>query len=111
MSILGNDELKEQQKVKSLELAINREKAKVDKKLTRQKILLGAFLIDTLEKNQVQGLKEYTAKALPEYLTRDTDRELLKGLIENLGGTISNDENKEEQQHEGQQQDRQQDNY
>ena len=45
MSILGNDELKEQQKVKSLELAINREKAKVDKKLTRQKILLGAFLL------------------------------------------------------------------
>lgn len=109
MSILGNDELKEQQKVRSLELAINREKAKVDKKLTRQKILLGAFLIETLEKNEVQGLKEYTAKTLPKYLTRETDRELLKGLIENLGGTISNDENKEEQ--EVQEQNRQQDNY
>lgn len=92
MSILGNDELKEQQKVRSLELAINREKAKVDKKLTRQKILLGAFLIETLEKNEVQGLKEYTAKTLPKYLTRETDRELLKGLIENLGGSMSNDE-------------------
>lgn len=60
MSILGNDELKEQQKLKSLELAISREKAKVDKKLTRQKILLGAFFIEALEKNEVQGLKEYT---------------------------------------------------
>lgn len=55
MSILGNDELKEQQKLKSLELAINREKAKVDKKLTRQKILLGAFLIETLEKIRCRG--------------------------------------------------------
>lgn len=88
MSILGNDKLKEQQKVKSLELAINREKAKVDKKLTRQKILLGAFLIEVLEKNEVQGLREYTAKTLPKYLTRETDRDLLKGLIENLGNNI-----------------------
>lgn len=110
MSILGNDELKEQQKVKSLELAINREKAKVDKKLTRQKILLGAFLIEVLEKNEVHGLKEYTAKTLPEYLTREADRELLKGLIENLGGSISSNENREEQQQQ-QEQDRQQDNY
>ena len=90
MSILGNNELKEQQKVKELELAINREKAKVDKKLTRQKILLGAFLIEALEKNEVQGLREYTAKILPKYLTRETDRDLLKGLIENLGGNILN---------------------
>lgn len=97
MSILGNDELKEQQKVKSLELAINREKAKVDKKLTRQKILLGAFFIEALEKNDVQGLKEYTAKTLPKYLTRETDRELLKGLIDNLGGTMQNDDKKEEE--------------
>lgn len=95
MSILGNDELKEQQKVKSLELAINKEKAKVDKKLTRQKILLGAFLIETLEKNEMQGLKEYTAKTLPKYLTRETDKELLKGLIENLGSSIPNDKNKD----------------
>jgi len=106
MSILGNDELKEQQKLKSLELAINREKAKVDKKLTRQKILLGAFLIETLEKNQVQGLKEYTAKRLPEYLTRETDRKLLKGLVENLGGTMPSDEKEEQEE-----QNRQQDNY
>lgn len=45
----------------------------------------------------MQGLKEYTAKRLPEYLTRETDRKLLKGLVENLGGTMPSDE-KEEQQ-------------
>ena len=110
MNILGNDELKEQQRLKSLELAINREKTKVDKKLTRQKIILGAFFIDALEKDEVQGLKEYTAKKLPEYLTRETDRKLLKGLVENLGGSISSNENREEQQQQ-QEQDRQQDNY
>lgn len=57
MSLLNNDELKEQQKIRDLELSIARQKDKLDKKQTRQKILLGAFLLDTLEKNQVQGLK------------------------------------------------------
>ncbi|WP_352339577.1 mobilization protein MobS [Psychrobacter sp. 16-MNA-CIBAN-0192] len=89
MGLLGGNDLKEQQKINELELKINREKQKLDKKLTRQKILLGAFLIDTLEKDQVHGLKDYIAKSLPEYLTRETDRELLKGLIENLGGTMA----------------------
>lgn len=88
MNLLNNDELKEQQRIRDLELSITKQKNKLDKKLTRQKILLGAFLIDVLGKNEVQGLKEYTAKTLPEYLTRETDRELLKGLVENLGGTM-----------------------
>lgn len=89
MSLLGSNGLKEQQRISDLELKINREKQKLDKKLTRQKILLGAFLIETLEKDQVHGLKDYIAKRLPEYLTRETDRELLKGLVENLGGTMA----------------------
>lgn len=88
MNLLNNDDLKEQQKIRDLELSITKQRDKLDKKLTRQKILLGAFLLDTLEKNEVHGLKEYTAKALPEYLTRDTDKELLKGLVENLGGNM-----------------------
>ena len=95
MSLLGGNDLKEQQKINELELKINREKQKVDKKLTRQKILLGAFLVDALEKDSVQGLKDYIAKTLPEYLTRQTDRELLKGLIENLGGTMAADNNED----------------
>ena len=95
MSLLGGNDLKEQQKINELELKINRERQKLDKKLTRQKILLGAFLVDALEKDSVQGLKDYIAKTLPEYLTRQTDRELLKGLIENLGGTMAADNNED----------------
>ncbi|MGP5303408.1 hypothetical protein ACTXKM_12640, partial [Psychrobacter celer] len=66
----------------------NREKQKLDKKLTRQKILLGAFLVDALEKNSVDGLKEYTAKELPDFLTRKVDKELMKDLIVSLGGVM-----------------------
>ncbi len=98
MSLLVGKDLKEQQKINELELKINKEKQKLDKKLTRQKILLGAFLIDTLEKNKAQGLKEYVAKTLPEYLTRATDRDLLKSLVENLGGAMPSDEKEKEQE-------------
>ena len=93
MSLLGGNDLKEQQKINDLELKINREKQKLDKKLTRQKILLGAFILDTLENDSVQGLREYTAKTLPKYLTRETDRELLKNLVENLGYAMPVDNN------------------
>ena len=56
MGLLGGNDLKEQQKINDLELKINREKQKLDKKLTRQKILLGAFMIELLKKNRVAGL-------------------------------------------------------
>ena len=88
MSLLGGNDLKEQQKINELELKINREKQKLDKKLTRQKILLGAFFIEMLENNKVDGLRDYTAKNLPLYLTKDIDKNLLQGLIENLGGNM-----------------------
>ena len=88
MGLLGGNDLKEQQKINELELKINREKQKLDKKLTRQKILLGAFLVDALEKNEIQGLKGYTAKELPEFLTRKIDKELMRDFIINLGGVM-----------------------
>lgn len=84
MSLLGGNDLKEQQKINELELKINREKQKLDKKLTRQKILLGAFLVDTLENNSVDGLKEYTADNLLNFLTRQGDKDLMLDLVENL---------------------------
>ena len=95
MSLLGGNDLKEQQKINELELKINREKQKLDKKLTRQKILLGAFLVDALEKNEVLGLKEYTAKELPVFLTRKTDKDLMKELVVSLGGVMSLQENQD----------------
>ncbi|WP_198331097.1 mobilization protein MobS [Psychrobacter cibarius] len=84
MSLLGGSDLKEQQKINELELKINREKQKLDKKLTRQKILLGAFLIDALEKNKVEKLRNYVANELDGFLTRETDRELMSDVIEKL---------------------------
>lgn len=95
MSLLGGNELKEQQKINELELKINREKQKLDKKLTRQKILLGAFLVDTLEKGSVDGLKEYTADNLLNFLTRQTDKDLMADLIKGLSGTLEARSNRE----------------
>ncbi|OLF35476.1 mobilization protein MobS [Jeotgalibacillus sp. S-D1] len=92
MSLLGGNDLKEQQKINELELKINREKQKLDKKLTRQKILLGAFLIETLEKNEVEKLREYVANNLDDFLTRESDRELMSDVIEKLK-KISNKNN------------------
>ena len=84
MNLLGGNDLKEQQKINDLELKINREKQKLDKKLTRQKILLGAFMIELLETNKVDGLVQYTADNLEGFLNRQGDKELMKELINNL---------------------------
>ncbi len=86
MNLLGGNDLKEQQKINDLELKINREKQKLDKKLTRQKILLGAFLVDALEKGSVDGLKEYTADNLLSFLTRQADKDLMADLVKGLRG-------------------------
>ena len=88
MALLGSNDLKEQQKINELELKINREKQKLDKKLTRQKILLGAFLVDALEKDSVEGLKEYTDDNLLNFLTRQTDKDLMAELVKGLGGKV-----------------------
>lgn len=88
IDMMGNDKLKEQQLINDLQLKINKHKKKVSDKETRQKILLGVFLIDALENNKVAGLNDYTAKNLPIYLTRETDKKLLKGLVESLGGEM-----------------------
>ena len=88
MGILGSNDLKEQQKINELELKISREKQKLDKKLTRQKILLGAFLVDALEKDSVGGLKEYTADNLLNFLTRQTDKDLMADLVKGLGSNF-----------------------
>ena len=87
MSLLGGNDLKEQQKINDLELKINREKQKLDKKLTRQKILLGAFLIDTLESNQLKGLRDHVANNLDKFLTRESDKDLMSDVIKKLGNT------------------------
>ncbi|PKH85031.1 mobilization protein MobS [Psychrobacter sp. 4Bb] len=84
MGLLGGIDLKEKQKINELELKINREKQKLDKKLTRQKILLGTFLVDALENDSVDGLKEYTTNNLLDFLTRQVDKELMADLVREL---------------------------
>lgn len=84
MSLLGGNDLKEQQKINELELKINIEKQKLDKKLTRQKILLGSFMIELLETNKIDGLVEYTADNLDDFLTRQGDKELMSRIIDSL---------------------------
>ena len=91
MSLLGGNDLKEQQKINELELKINREKQKLDKKLTRQKILLGAFLVDALEKDSVDGLREYTADNLLDFLSRQGDKDLMVELIRGLKNDSKSD--------------------
>lgn len=86
MGLLGGNDLKEQQKINELELKINREKQKLDKKMTRQKILLGAFLVDALENDSVDGLREYTADNLLDFLARQGDKDLMADLVKGLGG-------------------------
>jgi len=91
MSLLGGNDLKEQQRINELELKINKEKQKLDKKLTRQKILLGAFLVDALDKDSVKGLKQHTIQNLPKFLTRKSDKDLMKELIEGLEVSVENE--------------------
>ncbi len=95
MSLLSGNDLKEQQKINALELKIKKEKQKLDKKLTRQKILLGAFLVDALEKDTVNDLKEYTADNLLSFLTRQTDKDLMEDLVKGLGGKVNIENNNE----------------
>lgn len=84
MSLLSGNDLKEHQKINELELKINREKQKLDKKLTRQKIILGTFLIDMLEGNKVADLRSYTAENLEQFLKRRGDKELMEDVISKL---------------------------
>lgn len=84
MSLLSNEKQKEQQRINELEQKIRREKSKLDRKLTKQKILLGAFFIDVLEKQEFSDLRSYTADNLEGFLTRKGDKELMSGIIDSL---------------------------
>ena len=101
MSLLGGNDLKEQQKINELELKINREKQKLDKKLTRKKILLGAFLVDALENDSVEGLKKYTADNLLDFLSRQGDKDLMIDLVKGLERRVDTKTNYESFQKRG----------
>lgn len=47
---------------------------------------MGAFLIDMLEGEKLNGLKSYTVDNLEAFLTRKSDKELMVEVIEKLRG-------------------------
>ena len=81
MSLLVNTK---QQQIAELEKQIQLKKAQAEKALTRQKILLGSFFLDILENNRLEGVREYTVDNLEKYLTRNSDKELLAPVIDNV---------------------------
>lgn len=84
MSLLVDENSKEQQRINELQRQLDAKLAKQGKDETRQKILLGAFLLDLLEHDKVGGLRQYTVEHLNHFLPRDGDRVLLSPVVANV---------------------------
>lgn len=86
--------LKERQRLEELKRQAKVQQVKLDKRLNKQKILMGAFLGQVLAGNSEEDklIQNYFAKNFPEFLTRKSDKELFKSMIESLGGDMGLDE-------------------
>ena len=84
MSLLIADDDKELARLNELERQLKIKKEKISKNATRQKILLGAFLLDLLENNKVSGLRDYTVGNLENFVNRDDEKKLVKPVINNV---------------------------
>ena len=84
MSLLIADDDKELARLNELERQLKLKKEKISKNATRQKILLGAFLLDLLENNKVSGLRDYTVDNLENFVNRDDEKKLVKPVINNV---------------------------
>ena len=84
MSLLIADDDKELARLNELERQLKLKKEKMDKNATRQKILLGAFLLDLLENNKVSGLRDYTVGNLENFVNRDDEKKLVKPVVNNV---------------------------
>ncbi len=84
MSLLVADDDKELARLNELERQLKIKKEKMDRNATRQKILLGAFLLDLLEHDKVHGLRNYTIENLESFVTRDGEKNLVKPVISNV---------------------------
>ncbi len=89
-----SNELKERQRLEELKRQAKVQQVKLDKRLNKQKILMGAFLGQVLAGNSEEDkfIQNYVAKNFPEFLTRKSDKELFKSMIESLGGDMGLDE-------------------
>ena len=88
-----SNELKERQKLEELKRQAKVQQVKLDKRLNKQKIMMGAFLGQVLatKGDDEQMIREYFAIHFPDFLTRKSDKELFKSMIESLGGDMSLD--------------------
>lgn len=84
MSLLIADDDKELARLNELERQLKIKKEKMDRNATRQKILMGAFLLDLLEHDKVLGLRDYTVANLESFVTRDGEKNLVKPVITNV---------------------------
>ena len=87
------NELKERQKLEELKRQAKIQQVKLDKRLNKQKIMMGAFLGQVLatDGNDEQMIREYFVTHFPDFLTRKSDKELFKSMIESLGGDMGLD--------------------
>ena len=84
MSLLIADDDKELARLNELERQLKLKKEKISKNATRQKILLGAFLLDLLEHDKVPGLRNYTIENLESFVNRDAEKKLVEPIINNV---------------------------
>ena len=89
MSLLVADDDKELARLNELERQLKLKKEKISKNATRQKILLGAFLLDLLENDKVAGLRNYAIENLEGFVTRDSEKNLVKPVITNVKKLIN----------------------
>ena len=90
MSLLIADDDKELARLNELERQLKLKKEKISKNATRQKILLGAFLLDLLENDKLPGLRDYTVANLESFVNRDGEKNLVKPVINNVKKLINN---------------------
>ena len=90
MSLLIADDDKELARLNELERQLKLKKEKMDKNATRQKILLGAFLLDLLENAKLPGLRDYTVANLESFVNRDGEKKLVEPVIANVKKLMNN---------------------
>ena len=89
-----SNELKERQRLEELKRQAKVQQVKLDKRLNKQKILMGAFLGQVLatEGDDEKFIQNYFAKHFPQFLNRKSDKELFANMVKSLGGDIGLDE-------------------
>nr|WP_015060800.1 hypothetical protein [Psychrobacter sp. DAB_AL60]AFF18231.1 MobC [Psychrobacter sp. DAB_AL60] len=85
-----SNDLKERQRLEELKRQAKVQQVKLDKRLNKQKILMGAFLGQVLASDGADEkiIQKYFATNFPSYLTRQSDKFLFKSMIESLGGDM-----------------------